>query len=225
MEMKPLLAIRQIRNFLLDILFPVYCLGCTIKNEILCNNCIQKIQLAERETNKDISAMFDYRDSLARKAIWELKYHRRRYLGERLGELLYEFFIEDISEIKANVPGRAIFLIPVPISNKKNKVRGYNQALVIAKGFCHRAPKGIFELKEKVVVKKIETVSQVKITNRQKRLKNIRGVFEIKNPQIVKGRIIIVIDDVTTTGGTISEIMKILKIAGAKRVIGLTVAH
>ena len=56
-------------------------------------------------------------------------------------------------------------------------------------------------------------------------MENVRGVFEIKNPEIVKGRTIVVIDDVTTTGGTISEIIKILKKAGAKKVVGFAVAH
>jgi ComF family protein len=169
--------------------------------------------------------MFDYRDPLIKKVIWELKYHHKRYLGGKLGQLLYEFFMEDISEMKIDVSGRSIFVIPVPISNKKTKIRGYNQALTIAKGFCHPAPAGIFELKDKIIIKKIETLPQARITNRQQRLKNVRGIFEIKNGDIVKGRTIIIIDDVTTTGGTISEIIKILKKSGAKSVVGFAVAH
>lgn len=225
MKMKFYINIKKIKNSLLDLLFPIHCLGCDIKNEVLCNNCIQQIHTAERETGKNILAMFDYRDTLIKKAIWELKYYNKRYLGEKLGQLLYEFFIEDISDMKIDVPGRSIFVIPVPISSKKVRLRGYNQALIIAKGFCNLAPEKIFELKNEIVFKKIETTPQAKITNRSKRLKNIQGVFGIKDGEIVKGRTIIVIDDVTTTGGTITEIMKILKNAGAKRVIGLAVAH
>jgi competence protein ComFC len=223
--MKFYLYIRQIKNSFLDILFPIYCSGCGIKNEILCNNCITKIHIAERETDQNILAMFDYRDPLIKKVIWELKYHHKRYLGEKLGQLLYEFLIEDISEVKIDVPGRSIIVIPVPISNKKTKKRGYNQALAIAKGFCHQAPVGIFELKNKIIIKKIETTPQAQITNRRKRLENVRGIFEIKNKEIIKGRTIIIIDDVTTTGGTIRELIKILKKTGAKRVIGFAVAH
>jgi len=219
------LSVNKIKNSLLDILFPTLCLGCKIKSEILCNDCIQKIQITERETSKNILAVFDYRDPLIKKAIWELKYHHKRYLGEKLGQLLYEFLREDISDIKTYVSGRSIFVIPVPISNKKTKIRGYNQALAVARGFCSQAENGVFELKDRVVIKKIETIPQAKITNRRRRLENIRGIFEIKNEDTVKGRTIIVIDDVTTTGGTISEIIKILKKAGAKRVVGFAVAH
>jgi len=223
--MKSRLYIKQIKNFLLDILFPTNCLSCQVKNEILCNNCVQKIKLAERETSENILAVFDYRDPIIKKAIWELKYHHKRYLGEKLGQLLYEFFIEDISEIKMNVSGRSVYVIPTPISNKKTKLRGYNQALAIAKGFCNSGESGTFELKNNIVVKKVDNLPQAKITNRKKRLENVRGVFEIKNPEIIKGRTIIIVDDVTTTGGTISEIIKILKKAGAKKVVGFAVAH
>lgn len=223
--MKVCSYIKFIKNFLLDILFPTKCINCRTKNQILCDYCISFIKQAERETERNITAVFDYRDPVIKKAIWELKYHNKRYLGKKLGELLYEYLIEDISELKIEVPGRSIYVIPVPISNKKNKFRGYNQAYAIARGFCDSASKGTFELKNKIVFKKIDTIPQAKITNRKRRLENIKNVFGIKNEKIIKGRTIIIIDDVTTTGGTISEIMKILKSSGAKKVIGFAVAH
>lgn len=222
--MGPCLFLGKIKKFILEILFPTKCLGCGIKEEILCDNCIQKIHIAERETDQNILAVFDYRDETIKKAIWELKYHHKRYLGEKLGQLLYEFLIEDISDLRIGVPGRSIYIIPVPISNNKTKIRGYNQSLAIAKGFCAKLDK-VFELKNKIVCKKIDNAPQAKISNKKQRLENVKGVFEIKNKEIVKGRTIIVIDDVTTTGGTITEIMKILKKAGAKKVVGFAVAH
>jgi ComF family protein len=169
--------------------------------------------------------MFDYQDIRIKDIIWKLKYHHKHYLGEKLGQLLYEFFIEDISDIKTHVTGRAILVIPVPISNNKIKSRGYNQANAIARGFCDMANNDILLFKKNIIIKRIDTIPQAKITNRKRRLENVRGVFEIKNPEIVKGRTIVVIDDVTTTGGTISEIIKILKKAGAKKVVGFAVAH
>jgi len=215
----------KIKDFLLNILFPIKCLGCKVNDEILCDNCVNKIQLNERETTENITALFDYRDPLIKKAIWELKYHHKRYLGERLGQLLYDSLVEEISDLRIEVPNRTIYVIPVPISNKKTKTRGYNQSLAIAKGFCKQAPPGIFEIKDKIVIRKIDTEPQAKITNRKRRLKNIQGAFGIKNEEDIKGRTIIIIDDVTTTGGTIGEIMKVLKKAKAKNVFGFTVAH
>jgi ComF family protein len=223
--MKTCLYVKSIKNSLLNILFPTNCLGCSTKSEILCDNCISKIQLAERETDMNILAVFDYRDTIIKKAIWELKYHHKRYIGEKLGQLLYEFLIEDIADIKTHVAGRSMFVIPVPISNKKTKLRGYNQTNAIARGFCDKASRGIFEFKKDIIYKKVETLPQARITNRKRRLENVRGVFGIKNSEIIKGRTIIVVDDVTTTGGTISEVMKVLKQSGAKKVVGFAVAH
>jgi ComF family protein len=225
MKMNLRLYVNKTGNFLLDALFPTKCIGCEIKDEILCNFCVSKIRLAERETDKNIVAMFDYRDPIVKKVIWELKYHHKRYLGEKLGQLLYEFLMEDISDMKIDVSGRSIFVIPVPISNNKTRIRGYNQAKAITKGFCSQSEIGVFELKDNIVFKKVDTLPQARITNRRRRLENVRGVFDIKNSETVKGRTIIVIDDVTTTGGTIMEVMKILKKAGAKRVVGFAVAH
>jgi ComF family protein len=216
---------KKIKNFLLDILFPTKCLGCGAKSEILCEKCVLMIRSAERETEDKIIAVFDYRDSVIKRAIWELKYHHKRYLGERLGQLLYEYLMEEISEMKIDVAGRSILVIPVPISNKKMKKRGYNQALYIARSFCNCGGKEILELKNKIIFKSRETLPQARITNRKRRLENVRGVFDIKNEECVRGRTIIIVDDVTTTGGTISEIIKVLKKAGAKKVVGFAVAH
>ena len=223
--MKLCLYTYKIKNFILDILFPIKCLNCNKSNDILCENCIFTIRRTERETQKDIYAIFDYRDKIIKKVIWELKYYHKRYLGEKLGQLMYEDFIEEISELKTIVSGRPILVLPVPISIKKTKTRGYNQSLVIAKWFCNYAPIGTFELQDKIIFKKIETIPQAKIHNRKKRLENIYDVFEIKNKELIKGRTIIIIDDVTTTGGTINEIIRILKKAGAKKVIGFAIAH
>lgn len=223
--MKLGLFINKIKNFLLDTLFPTKCIGCDTKDEILCDMCITKIRLAERETERDIIALYDYRDPIIKKAIWELKYHHKRYLGEKLGKLLYESMIEELGDMRVYIAGRSILVVPVPISNKKTKLRGYNQALTIAKGFCSSVPSGTFEIKNNIVTKKIDTLPQARITDRKRRLENVRGVFGVKNKEIVKGRTVIVIDDVTTTGGTINEVMKILKKSGAKKVIGFAVAH
>ena len=220
-----LLYIKQIFNIFINILFPIRCLGCKNNDTILCEYCLSKIRFAERETDEQIRAVYDYRDPLIKKAIWELKYHHKRYIGEKLGELLYEYFMEDIEEMRIFTPGRPILVIPVPISKEKTKIRGYNQALFIAKGFCNKGGSNIFELKNNIVYKKINNIPQARITNRKRRLENVKGVFEIKNKEKVKGRTIIIIDDVTATGGTINEIIKILKKAGAKKVVGFVVAH
>ncbi len=217
--------IKSIITWGLDIVFPENCIGCHKKGSILCPYCISSIRRAERETSTGIVAAYDYRDPLIKKAIWNLKYYHRKTLGRKLGEILYDSLLEEVSDLQILTKGQAISVIPVPLSRTRRKMRGYNQAEVIARGFCESEKSKVFELKRDIISKKVNTLPQARITNRTLRLKNIHDAFEINNADQIKGKTIIVIDDVTTTGGTITEIMKLLKVHGAKKVIGFAVAH
>ena len=218
-------TILSIYNWILDIILPQSCIGCKTKRKIICDSCILKIKRAERETETNIMACFDYREPIIKKAIWDLKYHHHFNIGQRFGEILYEEFIEEISNIQMYTQGEPIYVIPVPLYKQRQKERGYNQAKIIANGFCKSSEKEIFKLGDDIVIKQINTNQQAKLTNRNKRLSNIKGAFKVIKENDVKNKTIIVIDDVTTTGGTMTEIMKVLKKAGAKKVIGLAVAH
>ena len=209
----------------LEILFPSRCIGCSKRGIILCDNCEYKFKLAERETENNIIALYDYRDEIVKRSIWQLKYHHNPYLGKRLGEFLYRELIEEIESLYSLSTGSPILVIPVPITHKKKSFRGYNQSEIIAKSFCNRPNKNIFKFSNKIIFKKNNTTPQARLTNRKKRLENIKGAFEIKNKDSVKGKTIIVIDDVTTTGGTMLEMIKVLKKGGAKKVVGFAVAH
>ena len=209
----------------LEILFPSKCLGCYKKGEIICENCVDNLHLAERPTEEKILALYDYRDPIIKKAIWNLKYYNDPHLGQKLGELLYQSFLEEIQLLQMFSVGSPIYIIPVPISNDKRKRRGYNQSEIIARNFCKNEIKNIFQLKTNIIYKKSNTIPQARIENRAKRLQNIKGTFEIKNIAELKGKTVIVIDDVTTTGGTLTEIIKLLKKSGSKKVIAFAVAH
>lgn len=216
--------IKKINGFILDTLFPVYCYGCKKEGEILCENCLQKIKINERETGENIIAVFDYQDYLIKKIIWNLKYHNQKNIGKKLGQILFEFTKNEISEINFLTSGKPIIVIPVPSSPKRFKERGYNHAEILAKKFCQENPENL-EFNKNIVFKKIETKHQAKISNKKARLKNIKNSFGINPNTTIKGRSIFVIDDVTTTGGTFLEINKILKKAGAKKVLGIALAH
>lgn len=183
------------------------------------------IRTAERETRADIYAVYDYRDPLIKKVIWELKYHAHEYIGELLGQLLYEAYMEEVASMRTMTRGQPILVIPVPASRTRKKMRGYNQAESIARSFCKVARTSELSLQTKLIAKKIDTKPQAKIANRVTRIKNIHNAFTLLHTEAIRGRTIIVIDDVTTTGATIGEIITLLKNAGAKRVIGLAVAH
>jgi ComF family protein len=133
--------------------------------------------------------------------------------------------LEEVSDMRLYSSGLPIIVIPVPLSIKRQQKRGYNQAMEIAKGFCVNSSGEILELRGDLVIKNINTKPQARIENRKERLKNLEGAFSVVDEQYIKARTIIVIDDVTTTGGTMNEISKILKSAGAKKVVGIAIAH
>jgi len=209
---------------ILEIFFPSKCIGCQNKGEILCINCLAKIDKAEKGDTA-ILAPFAYHDPLMKKIIWNLKYYHHKNLGLKLGKILYDELLEDISEMRIYTQGSPVFVIPVPISKLRRKERGYNQAERISQGFCNQGDKNTFRIKTDIIFKNIETTPQARIKNRSRRLKNIKDSFIIKNINEIKGQNIIVIDDVTTTGGTINEIISLLKKNGAKNVYGYAIAH
>ena len=85
------------------------------------------------------------------------------------------------------------------------------------------------KLEKDFLIKPKETEHQARIENRKERLKNIQGSFAVKNTanniNSIKNKNIILIDDITTTGATLAEARKVLKQAGARKVIAFTVAH
>jgi ComF family protein len=218
-------VVKSIYKFILDLLLPESCLGCQKKGEVLCDKCIMGIRHAERDIGKDIFGIFDYRDPLIKKVIWKLKYHKRSHIGERLGEILYDEYIEEISDMKEISRGSPILVIPVPLSVRRYRMRGYNQAEKIARGLCNQTKDNILQINTQIIYKNKDTLPQAKLTNRKVRLKNIHDAFSVRNKEKVKGKTIIIVDDVTTTGGTMIEIMKILKKEGAKKIVGFAVAH
>jgi competence protein ComFC len=80
-------------------------------------------------------------------------------------------------------------------------------------------------LEKNILIKKIDTPHQAQIHDRSHRLKNVVGSFALKNSDMINGKNIILIDDITTTGATLSEARKVLKKSGAKKIIAFTVAH
>ena len=215
----------QIYIHILEVLFPQTCLGCNTPKTPLCHSCSAAILRSDTYISSRIFAACNYKDPIIKKAIWNLKYHKRGHIGEKLGSLLYEICNEDISTVHMYFPYEGIIVVPVPLSQERKRKRGYNQAEKIARGFCMHAPKNIFTIRTDIVIRTINTQAQAKITNKQTRLKNITGAFSITNPTHIVGKIVFVIDDVTTTGGTLTEIMNVLTRCGAKAVYGFAVAH
>ena len=178
---------------------------------------------------KDIStnfkAIFSYKYPLCKTAIWEIKYKANKIILKKFSSILYEILLEEMSDIMLFNGGQKLILIPVPGDKKRLKEKGFNQsALLVQKIFEIDGGKN-FEIDLNVLEKIKETEHQVKVKNRWKRLENLIGCFAVKDSALIKGKNFIVIDDVITTGATMTETERALKEGGAKNVYGFSIAH
>ncbi len=203
---------------ILDILFPPACVGCGKGRKFLCVACVENATPAEDSYDENIFAVFNYHDRAIRRAIWRLKYKGTREIAQALGRALADQLKEIISEQDLYYGFGEPTVIPVPLSPARSRARGYNQAELLAQEV------GLPILSD-VLIKIKDTPTQVSKKVRQERLKNLEGAFQISDPEKIKDKNIILIDDVTTTGATFSECSRVLKSAGARRVISLALAH
>ncbi|MCI8636957.1 MAG: ComF family protein, partial [Clostridia bacterium] len=111
-------------------------------------------------------------------------------------------------------------IIPVPISKKRRKERGYNQSELIAKEMAKNL--GI-EYNTDCLFKVKNIVEQSKL-NKEERQKNIQGVYELHKQNKLQNKKILLIDDIYTTGSTVNECCKILKQASPKQIEVFTLA-
>jgi competence protein ComFC len=212
-------------NKILDIVFPVICVGCRKTGTNFCIKCISSSPFALRECDEWIFPLFDYRHPPIKKALWLLKYKNKRGVAEEFAKILYGKMMEELSDITIMESFRDSILIPIPLSKGRYRERGYNQVELICEQLVKLDNNVNFILENNVLVKPKDTEHQARIKNRKERLKNIIGSFSTKNENLVKNKNIILIDDILTTGATLTEAKKALKKAGAKKIIAFTIAH
>ena len=166
----------------------------------------------------EIYSLFSYKDPLVRTLVLNMKYRRNRAFFSLAGKLVYQELIEILEELNLWSYFIDPIIVPVPISNKKRRERGYNQTEEILKNL-----KG-FEVRNDLVKKTTHTKNQTGLSGKERK-KNLKDAFVVINKQHIAGRNIIIFDDVITTGTTITEIAQTLKKAGARKVVALTIAH
>jgi len=210
---------------ILNIVFPVNCISCGKTGNDICIECLGTFPVAERESAKWIFPLFEYRHPLIKKSIWLLKYKGKKRIAKIFAEVLYGKILEELSDLTLLENFYQPVLIPIPLSAKRKRERGFNQAELICHEIIKLDKNKNLILEKSVLIKPKNTEHQARIENRNKRLKNIIGSFAIKNSEKIQNKNIILIDDVSTTGATLSEAKKILKQAGAKKIIAFTVAH
>ena len=205
-----------------------------------------------RETDK-LKAIFSYRNTLCRQAIWEIKYRANTKLIADFSLLLYEYILDDLADLDTFANFKKPVLLPIPSSRSREKQKGFNQCQLIARELIKidRERNGDnFTLCENFLVKKVDTPHQARVNNRKNRLENLKGSFSVnkndwpgtRNNSLRLTRTnhsesfprtrpsdysFIIIDDVITTGATMNEAFRALKTAGIplRKIRGYALAH
>ncbi len=219
-----------------DILFPPRCAGCGRVGTILCDTCQAQFepivapycarcgQPIEEGTLCTMcqSGRFRYLDVARSAAVFQspLKevIHDFKYRGNtRLAVPLAAYMSRRLRVEALHVDA----FIPVPLHERRFRERGYNQAALLARHLGHVATIPVWE---DVLVRVRHTPPQVTLGFRD-RVKNMEGAFAVVDPAHVHGRTFLLIDDVMTSGSTLEACAHALKDAGAKRVLGYTLAR
>lgn len=221
---------------IIDFFFPPRCVGCKKWGDRWCESCITQVtEVAEpvcsicgdqlRGEGRTLCSRCQrfppqYRairswavfEGQIQKAIHALKYENNLGLGEFMSKFLCQTFSQTDWEVD--------IVTPVPLGVERFKERGYNQAMLLARPFAWKMS---LPHKPNALKRTRETRSQVELSISE-RQKNVAGAFKA-DPEIVSGKSVLVVDDVTTTGSTISACADALHDANAKQIYGLTLAR
>jgi len=217
--------IKNVFDMILDVFFPRNCIGCEKPHIALCNQCMSNCAHSHELKLKWTEAIFSYKDPLIRRALWNIKYRGDTTAIDVLAEALYDTIVANIYEDCLPGFSKTYLIIPIPMTHKSLRERGYNQSELLARAICKKDGEKIFELETKLLLKNKETKNQMSIKNRAERLNNIKRCFFVKNNFDIKGKEIILIDDIVTTGATLNEARRALLFAGAKNVTAFAIAH
>lgn len=220
----------RIQEKISNLLYPPICGICEkISKDALCPKCnlelkkqaeVNILQKEEIEENikkekyfEELMYIFKY-EGQVRKLILDYKFNEKSYLYKTFVNFLLknEKIFENIKKYDK--------IIPVPISKKRNKERGYNQSMLIAEEIANKTN---LELVNNCLIKTKNIIEQSKL-NKEDRQQNIQGVYSLQNERLITNKKILLVDDIYTTGSTVNECCKILQQANPKTIGVLVLA-
>jgi len=152
---------------------------------------------------------------LLRQVLHSFKYEGKTFLARALVQLLQPC-CQEIGQTAA-----IDFVVPVPLHRTRLRTRGFNQAAILA----HHLGRDLkIPVKYQELRRVRQTDPQVGLSRSQRRA-NVRGAFRIRGAKEFKGKTLLLVDDVMTTGETVNQCAQVLKRHGAKTVFVLTVAR
>jgi len=224
----------------LDALYPPRCAACAqVGYEHWCEDCLSRVSYiappvcAKCGTPIDpegfcpscpvhpllpeaVRAAAQYAGAV-KEAIHRLKYAAKPAVAPALAQLLSQAWHSALSEPLRTAQG----VIPIPIHRERERERGFNQSVLLARHFCHAVG---LPLWDNVLVRAVYRQPQVGL-NAAQRAQNVKDAFRVVSAEQVTGKCVLLLDDVWTTGSTLNEAARALLQAGVARVFALTVAH
>jgi len=225
----------NIKNFFLDALFSPVCVVCRkdiiSSNNLVCSSCISKIKINNSffcpickaelpsktchiESPFLLGAASNYADPIVQKIIHSLKYRKIKGLANIVSEVLFDYLENSKLDFKKFV------VVPIPLHRQKKLSRGFNQSEEMAKVISKK-----FGVPLLPAIKRIKNNKpQANIREMEKRIENAKNCFALEEKIDIKGKNVILLDDVFTSGATVNEAVKILRSGGAKQIIVLVAA-
>lgn len=227
-------------NFLLRILFPPRCVGCgmyltedgalcpicrdaiTLDDVLRCGRCGARLPNGKKICHFDVpyvlGAATNYREPAVRGLIHALKFSGVRISAGVLAGLMSDY----ASRVKDWLPApQDAVVVPIPLGAYRFRERGFNQAELIARAFAKHYGCPLAG----ALVRIKETGPQSELEDNARRKENVRGCFAVAAEYSFTGKRVILIDDVSTSGATLSEAAHTLVAAGARKIIALVAAR
>lgn len=213
-------------DYILDLIYPNVCGFCnTINKESLCNNCEERINQKllcnidnyENDNTKYFSNhiyLFKYSDEI-RSKILDYKFNDKPYIYKTFAKIIIK------NEKICGFLRKYDIIIPIPIHKKRKSIRGYNQSELISKEIVKKITN--LKIETNIIIKNKNTMPQ-SVLNRKERNENVKNVYIIKNTEKINNKRVLLLDDIYTTGSTVNECSKLLKLNGAKEIGIITLA-
>jgi ComF family protein len=209
---------------ILDLFFPPKCIFCgkflPKGTECLCEKCKKELPFTK---GANVSQKGDFYDACVspllyegdvRKSILRFKFKGATAYADCYGRLMAEC-------IMAHLNGKFDLISWVPLSSKRARSRGYDQAMLLALAVALE----LDDVAVETLVKTANVQAQSTITDKEMRRTNVSGVYELKDKELIDGKRILLIDDIVTTGSTLSECARVLLMSGAESVVCATLAR
>lgn len=183
---------------LLDILFPIECIGCSKIGDLICSTCNESIELNPQWVQREqisIYTLYDYQKKLHAKLVEAWKYHGSQSIIDKL-------------LIDSNLNLDIDLIIPIPLHKKRVIERGFDPPLEIAKELSKQIHRPVSQL----LTRKKYTQQQARL-DQQDRRENMKDCFELFEEKNIQGKKILLVDDIVTSGSTLLEATRILNTA------------